>query len=92
MVTSISVPAAEAAVAMAPSVGPPVITLVVANAVGIVALLVASRGITGKWGAELPPVPVPRWESATGAEPAPRGGALAEERGRPFKTEVARTL
>ena len=94
-----AVSVAEAATAAAPSVVPIIIRgeeeaarVAAADAVGIVASSVASGGIPGKRGVGLPPVPVSWWGAAVRGEPAPRGDALAEERGRPFKTEVVCTL
>ena len=92
-------PAVEAVAAGAPAAAPTAASggegaarVAAADAVGTVASSGASRGITEKWGAELPLLPAPVWGSAVGAKPAPRGDALAEERGRPFKAEVVRTL
>jgi hypothetical protein len=65
--TSMPTPAVEVAVAVAPATVSTVASregeaarIVTAEATGIVASSAASEGIVGKWGAELPPVPVPR--------------------------------
>ena len=65
--TSMSTPAAEVAVAVAPttvSTDAPregeVVRIVMVEATDIVASSAASEGTVGKWGAELPPVPVSR--------------------------------
>ena len=65
--TSMPTPAVEVAVAVAPAAVSTVASregeaarIVTAEATGIVASSAASEGIVGKWGAELPPVPVPR--------------------------------
>ena len=97
--TSTSMSVAEAAVTLAPAAVYTVTSreeeaarVAEADAVGTVVSSVASEGILGKRGAELPPVPVSQWGAAVRGGPAPRGDALAEERGRPFKTEVVCTL
>ena len=96
---SMSMSAAEAAITLAPVAAHTVTSreeeaarVAKADAVGTVVSSVASEGILGKQGVKLPPVPVSWWEAAVRGGPAPRGDALAEERGRPFKTEVACTL
>ena len=65
--TSMPTPAVEVAVAVAPTAVSTVASregeatrIVTAEATGIVASSAASGGIVGKWGAELPPVPVSR--------------------------------
>ena len=97
--TSMSMSAAEAAATLAPAAvytvtsrGKEAARVAEADAVGTVVSSAVSEGIRGKRGAKLPPVPALWWEAAARGGPAPRGDALAGERGRPFKTEVARTL
>ena len=65
--TSMPTSAVEAAVAVTPAAVPTVASreeeaarIVAAEAAGIVASSAASEGILGEWGAELPPVLVPR--------------------------------
>ena len=65
--TSMSTPAVEVAVAVAPAAVSTVASreeeaarIMAADVVGIVVSSAASEGILGKWGAELPPVPVSR--------------------------------
>jgi len=65
--TSMPTPAVEAAAAVAPAAVSTVAAreggaarIVTAEATGIVASSAASEGIVGKWGVELPPVPVSR--------------------------------
>ena len=65
--TSMPTPAVEVAVAVAPAAVSTVVSreeeaarIVTAEATGIVVSSAASEGIAGKWGVELPPVPVSR--------------------------------
>ena len=71
-------PAVEAAVAVAPAAVSAVASpreeeaakVVAADAVGTVVPSATSEGILGKWGAELPPVPVSRWGKSYEKKPS----------------------
>ena len=95
----ITVPTAEAAVAVVPAAVPTVTSgeretarVAAADAVGIAMPSAAGGGIIGKWETELPPALVPRRGSTVGAGPAPRWDVPVEERGQPSETEVMCTL